>query len=227
MIATQMKIYDLPFICHQSTIQNSRTESRRVRIRIYFRRDARHHFKSMTLKIRSRSSMMIFHIVTHINHISDLKGIDGYRKYVRIISMISTYKGQTFFDVILTTLEIISDYILIYRLRIVDNANISVDMFFPNSFDWRHWLDFWTGSFLSFWRTSMIRIRFDFIFHSFNDISLYVIIHLLLFSWTIFENLNSVEYSRISFRYLTSYDYDDFFSTNTCLIRSGTHHQYW
>ena len=32
---------------------------------------------------------------------------------------------------------------------------------FQNSFDWWHWLDFWTGSFLSFWRTSMIRTRLD------------------------------------------------------------------
>ena len=43
--------------------------------------------------------------------------------------MISAYKGKTFFDVILTALEIIIEYISIYRLRIVVNANINVDMF--------------------------------------------------------------------------------------------------
>ena len=108
----------------------------------------------MTLKIRSRSSMMIFHIVTHTNHISVLKGIDGYRKYVRIISMISTYKGKTFIDVILTTLEIIIDYILIYRFRIVDNAKKQCwHVFFPNRFDWRHWPDFLTGPLVPSYRS--------------------------------------------------------------------------
>ena len=43
--------------------------------------------------------------------------------------MISAYKGKTFFDVILTTLEIIIEYISIYRLRIVVNANINNDIF--------------------------------------------------------------------------------------------------
>ena len=74
--------------------------------------------------------MFILHVDTHTNHITVFKGIDRYRKYVRIISTISTYKMNTVIDVILTTVDTISEYILIYRSRIVENRNISIDVIF-------------------------------------------------------------------------------------------------
>ena len=139
-------------------------------------------------KISVRSSMTVWTVDTHTNHISVVKGTDGYRKYVRVISMISTYEKKYIHwrhtDGSGHDLRIKFDIKITYcRKYKYQNWRD-----FPNSFDWCHWLDFWADSFLPFWRCNIWYVSdYIFLIFSFNDFSLCA-----LFIWHFFRSLHFV-----------------------------------
>ena len=182
-------------------------ETRDIIIRAWsWKYDTAHRWSfSMSLRIQIRSQIW-----------KELTDIASFRWSVRIkgkLSLTSYWRHQK-----------LSSNIFWYIDYVSSTMQISVLTCF--AIDWWHWLDFWTGSFLSFWRTSMIRIRFDFIFVSFSDISPYGNIHMLFFSRTTFDVvilLNIHEFLSDIWQAMITKS----FVTNTCVIRSGTHPLCW